>query len=132
MEIVVKGITREPLCFECELMKPRGSRRLYRGGPVRNCLMMEITKGKEHKIKKKSWRKVTDEERCRSALENSADDGRQGPCELKYNLTTQIKEDRSDEVLKEGLVVSSGGPEGGIAGFVYACEWTGWDKDELS
>ncbi len=36
METVVKGITREALYFDCETTRPRWSKGLYNGGPVRN------------------------------------------------------------------------------------------------
>jgi hypothetical protein len=41
MTIVVKGITREALYFDYEKTRLTWSRRLYCGGPVRNCLTKE-------------------------------------------------------------------------------------------
>ena len=41
MVIVVKGITREALSFDYERTRLSWSRRLYCGGPVRNCLRKE-------------------------------------------------------------------------------------------
>lgn len=44
MEIVVRGITRESPCFECE--RTTLSSRLYSGGPVQRFLRMAMRRNK--------------------------------------------------------------------------------------